>query len=90
VFIGEFDRRRRGHYPYHSQSRSNQSCHDYRGVKQESLNTTFSNLRCRMQIRMVAGFTEMMERSETLVAEACNRPNCFVLLLKLELIWLAA
>jgi hypothetical protein len=38
---------------------------------------------------MVAGFAEMIEREETLVAEACNHPNCLVLPFKLELIRLA-
>jgi hypothetical protein len=39
---------------------------------------------------MVAGFVEVIEREETLVAEACNHPNCLVLPLSLELIRLAA
>jgi hypothetical protein len=43
-----------------------------------------------MQIRMVAGFPEVVEREETLVAEACNHPNCLVLPFMLELIRLAA
>jgi hypothetical protein len=36
-----------------------------------------------MQVRMVAGFAEVIEREETLVAEACNHPNCLVL----PLVW---
>jgi hypothetical protein len=43
-----------------------------------------------MQIRMVAGFAEVIEREETLVAEACNHPNCLVLTFSVELIRLAA
>jgi hypothetical protein len=34
---------------------------------------------------MVAGFGEVIEREETLVAEACNHPNCLVLLFRLEM-----
>jgi hypothetical protein len=44
----------------------------------------------KSQIRMVAGFAEVIEREETLVAEACNHPNCLVLPFRLELIRLAA
>jgi len=43
-----------------------------------------------LQSRMVAGFAEVIEREETLVAEACNHPNCLVLPFSLELIRLAA
>jgi hypothetical protein len=39
---------------------------------------------------MVAGFGEVIEREETLVAAACNHPNCLVLFFKLDLIRLAA
>jgi hypothetical protein len=39
---------------------------------------------------MVAGFPEVIEREETLVAAACNHPNCLGLPFKLELIRLAA
>jgi hypothetical protein len=39
---------------------------------------------------MVAGFEEVIEREETLVAEACNHPYCLVLPFRLELIRLAA
>jgi hypothetical protein len=39
---------------------------------------------------MVAGFAEVVEREETLVAEACNHPNCLVLPFTVELIRLAA
>jgi hypothetical protein len=28
---------------------------------------------------MVAGFAEVIDREETLVAAACNHPNCLVL-----------
>jgi hypothetical protein len=44
----------------------------------------------KSQIRMVEGFTELIEREETLVAAACNHPNCLVLPVRLELIRLAA
>jgi hypothetical protein len=43
-----------------------------------------------IQNRMVAGLVEVVEREETLVAEACNHPNCLVLPFRLELIWVAA
>jgi hypothetical protein len=39
---------------------------------------------------MVAGFAEVIESEETLVAEACNHLNCLVLPFRLELIRLAA
>jgi hypothetical protein len=39
---------------------------------------------------MVARFVEVVEREETLVAEACNHPNCLVLPFSVELIRLAA
>jgi len=39
---------------------------------------------------MVAGFAEVIEREETLIAAACNHPNCLVLRFSLELIRLAA
>jgi hypothetical protein len=39
---------------------------------------------------MVAGFAEVIERKETLVAEARNHPNCLVLPFGLELIRVAA
>jgi hypothetical protein len=39
---------------------------------------------------MVAGFAEVIESEETLVAAACNHPNCLVLPFRLELIRLAA
>jgi hypothetical protein len=35
---------------------------------------------------MVAGFAELIESEATLVAEACNHPNCLVLPFSLELI----
>src|ERR1700730_9208894 len=44
----------------------------------------------KLQIRMVAGFAEMTERQETLVAVPCNHPNCLVVPFRLELIRLAA
>jgi hypothetical protein len=28
---------------------------------------------------MVAGFAEVIDREETLVAQACNHPNCLVI-----------
>jgi hypothetical protein len=39
---------------------------------------------------MVAGFAEVIDREETLVAAACNHPNCLVLPFSVELIRLAA
>jgi hypothetical protein len=39
---------------------------------------------------MVAGFAEVIEIEATLVATACNHPNCLVLPFSLELIRLAA
>jgi hypothetical protein len=39
---------------------------------------------------MVAGFVEVVEKEATLVAQACNHPNCLVLPFSLELIRLAA
>jgi hypothetical protein len=41
-------------------------------------------------MRMVAGFAEVIEREQTLVAEACNHPNCLVIPFKAELIRCAA
>jgi hypothetical protein len=43
-----------------------------------------------MQIRMVAGFAEVAERKDILVAGACNHPNCLVLPFSVALIRLAA
>ena len=40
----------------------------------------------RLQIRMVAGFAEIIERKEILVAGAYNHPNCLVLPFRMELI----
>ena len=39
---------------------------------------------------MVAGFVEVIEIEETLVATVCNHPDCLVLPFRLELIRLAA
>ena len=39
-----------------------------------------------LQIRMVAGYWEPVDRKEQLIAEACNHPNCLVLPFRLELI----
>jgi hypothetical protein len=39
---------------------------------------------------MVAGFAEVIEREETLVAEACNHPNLLVLPFSFDLIRRAA
>jgi hypothetical protein len=39
---------------------------------------------------MVAGFAEIAERKEILVAGACNHPNCLVLPFSVELIRPAA
>jgi hypothetical protein len=43
-----------------------------------------------LTIRMVAGFVDVAERKEILVAGARNHPNCLVLPFSLELIRLAA
>jgi hypothetical protein len=48
------------------------------------------DVHCGGQIRMVAGFAEVIESEETLIAAACNHPNCLVLPFRLELIRLAA
>jgi hypothetical protein len=39
---------------------------------------------------MVAGFAEVIEREESLVAAACNHPNLLALTFRLELIRRAA
>jgi hypothetical protein len=39
---------------------------------------------------MVVGFAEVIEREETLVAEACNHPNLLVIPFRAELIRCAA
>jgi hypothetical protein len=39
---------------------------------------------------MVAGYRELLEKKEKLVAAACNHPNCLVLPFRLERIRLAA
>jgi hypothetical protein len=39
---------------------------------------------------MVAGFAEVIDTEETLVATACNHPNLLVLPFRMELIRLAA
>jgi hypothetical protein len=39
---------------------------------------------------MVAGFAEVIDREEILVAAACNHPNCLVLHFGVELIRPAA
>jgi hypothetical protein len=46
--------------------------------------------RCFLSIRTVAGFSEVAERRDLVVAEACNHPNCLVLPFRMELIRLAA
>ncbi len=43
-----------------------------------------------LSIRTVAGLAEMIESKATLLAEACNHPNCLVMPFRLELIRLAA
>ena len=50
----------------------------------------YSEQQPSIQIRMVAGFVEVVEREETLVAETCNHPNWLVLPFRLELIRVAA
>jgi hypothetical protein len=39
---------------------------------------------------MVARFAEVIDREETLVAEACNHPNCLVLPFRFPMIRVAA
>jgi hypothetical protein len=39
---------------------------------------------------MVAGFAEVIEREETLVAAACNHPNCLVLPFRFPMLRAAA
>ena len=43
-----------------------------------------------LQIRMVAGYRELVHRKQQLIAEACNHLNCLVLPFSVELIRLAA
>ena len=50
----------------------------------------YSEQQTSIQIRMVAGFVEVVEGEETLVAEACNHPNLLVLPFSLLLIRAAA
>jgi hypothetical protein len=59
-------------------------------LARNGLRVPFSNLHCGIQIRMVAAFAEVIESEATLVAEACNHPNCLVLPFRMELIRLAA
>jgi hypothetical protein len=40
----------------------------HREISEEFLDANFSYLHCGIQIRMVAGFAEVIERQETLVA----------------------
>jgi hypothetical protein len=46
--------------------------------------------RATLSIWMVAGFAEVIEREDFVVAGACNHPNCLVLPFRLELIRVAA
>jgi len=39
---------------------------------------------------MVAGFAKVIEREETLDAEACNHPNCLVLPFSFSVVRVAA
>ena len=57
----------------------------HRDQPEESLDVTFSNLRCEIQIRMVAGFAEVIESEATLVALACNVTNLLVVPFKRSL-----
>jgi len=41
-------------------------------------------------IRMVAGFAEVLERKDFLVAGACNHPNCLVLPFRFPVVRTAA
>jgi len=61
-------------------------CQVHREIQAKSLDATFSNLHCGAQIRMVAGYAEVIERKEILVAGACNHPNCLVLQFSFEMI----
>jgi hypothetical protein len=51
-----------------------QSCHAHREISEEFLDATFSNLHCGIQIRMVAGFAELIAREDSLVAAAGFEP----------------
>jgi len=50
----------------------------------------YSEQQTSIQSRMVVGFVEVVEREETLVAEACNHPNLLVIPFRAELIRCAA
>jgi len=50
----------------------------------------FATVNRKLSIRMVAGFVEVVDRKEILVAGGCNHPNCLVLPFTLELIRPAA
>ncbi|MGA7921465.1 MAG: hypothetical protein WCA38_17535 [Candidatus Acidiferrales bacterium] len=51
---------------------------------------TLFSARSEWKIRVVAGYLEVAETKESLVAVACNHPDCLVLPFGLELIRLAA
>jgi hypothetical protein len=65
-------------------------CQAPREIQAKSLDATFSNLHCGIQVRMVAGYAEVIERKEILVAGACNHPNCLVLPFRFPMIRVAA
>jgi hypothetical protein len=54
-----------------------------------TLREFFSNIHTT-HIRMAAGSTEVIETERTLVAEACNHPNCLVLPFSFPMVRLAA
>jgi hypothetical protein len=74
----------------YGQTGNYQSCHAHHAIWEECLDTTFSNLQCGIQIRMVAGFGEVIEREETLVAGTSNHPNCWVLRFSFPMVRVAA
>ena len=57
----------------HGQSGNYQSSQAQRKAEAWSLDAIISNLHCGIQIPLVAGFAEVIERQETLVTEACTR-----------------
>jgi hypothetical protein len=59
-------------------------------AEKESPQVIFSNRPAARHIRMVASFAEVIEREESLVAEACNHPNFLLLRFSFAMVCLAA
>jgi hypothetical protein len=59
-------------------------------LEEQSNSVDSARTNAEIQIRMVAGYRELLEKKEKLVAAACNHPNCLVLPFRLERIRLAA